>query len=296
MTIYAQEISRAIEELSENLALGALDADGYEERANKVAREADMILRSGETSFSISIGELELSFPIMRFGSTITSLNLFDYKELSVFAIYWMLHGKVERFLDLGSNIGTHSVVMAKLGATVRSYEPDNSVSRIHREITSQHGLNSELIDAAAGIRRGRASFVHIDDNQTGSHVLGKKPDPYGPLTRFEVQVEDCRPDIDWADLVKMDVEGSESEILSSTSGATLSNSLIICEVTSPDSAQQLFDYLSKAPVRMFVQATGWLTPSHAHKMPSHHSGGSLLIVGDSSTLSSGLKLEELNF
>jgi hypothetical protein len=136
------------------------------------------------------------------------------------------------------------------------------------------------VVEAAAGVTRDRVMFVHLDDNQTGSHVVGKKSAPYGAMTHFEVKVEDCRPDINWADLVKMDVEGSESEILCQTPYETLSHSLIVCEVTNQNSAQDMYEYLSSAPVSMYSQRSGWGRPASAHDLPSHHSHGSLLVVG----------------
>ena len=284
MLMYAQEISRAIRELTNDLTLGALDSTGYESRASRVAEEADEILRSGTSSFTLRIAERELRFPIVRFGPTITSMNLFDYKELSVFAIYGKFLRESNQFLDLGSNIGSHSLFAASLGATVRSWEPDRSVSSIQREMFRENGFTCTQVDAAAGAKFELATFVHLDDNQTGSHLVGKKSDPYGRTTSYEVQVEDCRQDIQWADLVKMDVEGSESEILCQTSYNTLSEVFIICEVTDNSAASDLYEYLSSAPVSMYSQRSGWRIPKSAHDLPSHHSHGSLLILGHESS------------
>lgn len=285
MTAEATQISRAILELTYNLALGALDSDGYLDRSRMVASEAAAILETGETHFLVNIGGQELRFPIVRFGSSVTSLNLFEYKELSIFALYALLSRRVERFCDLGSNIGSHSVCLAALGASVRSWDPDSSVSRLQRELFREHVLTYTQVDAAAGIRNEYSSFVRLEDNQTGSHLAGRKPNPYGRMTTHYVEVKDCRPDIAWADLVKMDVEGSESEILCQTAHEVLSEAFIICEVTDESAARNLYEYLSVAPVSMFSQRNGWRTPASVQDLPEHHSHGSLLIVGHESSL-----------
>jgi len=290
MAAEAKQISRAIAELVDNLSLGALDSDGYSDRSKLVASETETILQSRETHFLVTVAGQDLRFPIVKFGSSVTSLNLFDYKELSVFAIYSLLRNKVKRFCDLGSNIGSHSVCLAALGASVRSWEPDRTVSRIQRELFREHGLDCTQVDAAAGILNEYASFVRLEDNQTGSHLLGKKPNPYGRSITFDVQVRDCRPDITWADLVKMDIEGSESEVICKTSLDVLAKAAIICEVTSSESAQHLFSYLSQAPVTVHSQRIGWSSPSSPGDMPSHHSHGSLLISGSESVLAAVMK------
>lgn len=290
MTAEAQQISRSILELSDNLALGALDSDDYLIRSEMVANEAAAILESGETHFLVNIAGQELRYPIVRFGSSVTSLNLFEYKELSVFALYALLSRKVERFCDLGSNIGSHSVCLAALGASVRSWDPDRTVSGIQRQLFREHGFSCTQIDAAAGIVNEGASFVRLEDNQTGSHLAGRKPNPYGRITTHYVEVKDCRPDIAWADLVKMDIEGSEAEILCQTAHEILSEAFIICEVTDKSAAHDLYEYLSVAPVSMFSQRYGWRIPVSVQDLPAHHSHGSLLIVGHESRLRSHLR------
>jgi len=285
MVVEARQISRTIAELADSLALGALDSDGYSDRSKLVASEAETILRSGETHFLVTVAGQDLRFPIVKFGSSVTSLNLFDYKELSVFAIYSLLRNKVKRFCDLGSNIGSHSVCLAALGASVRSWEPDRTVSRIQRQLFREHGLNCTQVDAAAGVLNEDASFVRLEDNQTGSHLAGKKLNPYGRTTTYDVQVQDCRPEIAWADLVKMDIEGSESEILCQTPHETLSKAFIICEVTDERAAHNIYEYLSMAPVSMYLQRSGWRSPESVQDLPSHHSHGSLLVVGHENRL-----------
>jgi FkbM family methyltransferase len=278
--MYAEVISRAIRDLSLDVALGALDSAGYEERASEVAQEAAFLLESGSPTFAVNYADQVMTIPLFRFGSSVTTVNLFDYKELSIFALYQRFLNKFTKFLDLGSNIGVHSMAATILGATVRSWEPDITVSGIQRQIFQQHGLSCTLVAAAAGVKSGRADFIHLNDNQTGSHIAGKKPEPYGSLTTHEVEVRDVRGDIEWADLVKMDVEGSETEILTQTPYEILAKTSIVLELTSLEAARELFRYLDSAPVSLYCQKHGWQKPKSIQEMPSHHSHGSLVIIG----------------
>jgi FkbM family methyltransferase len=282
-TIHAKEISNALKELARDLRLGALDSEGYANRAARVASEACAILEQRASRFTVELSGAFIEIPVVRFGPTVTSLNLFDYKELSVFAIYLRNSFMLRRFLDLGSNIGSHSLFVAKLGAQVRSWDPDESVSAIHRQMFSEHGLHANHVVAAAGALQRKSSFLRLEDNQTGSHLEGMKPSPYGPVTRIEVSVEDCRADIAWADFVKMDVEGVESEIICELSHDVLARIILVCEITNYDSSKKVYGYLQRAPVSMFCQKRGWLTPRSIEEMPTHHSHGSLVIIGHQS-------------
>ena len=59
-------------------------------------------------------------------------------------------------------------------------------------------------------IEKGKAKSVRVVGNTTGSHFRGRKRF-YGDLEHFEVEVEDFRNIIDWADFLKIDVEGHEA-------------------------------------------------------------------------------------
>ena len=66
----------------------------------------------------------EIALPYFRMGN-IDSVNLFDIDELIIFAFYRKNAKRYRRALDIGANIGLHSIVMGKLGMSVTSYEPD---------------------------------------------------------------------------------------------------------------------------------------------------------------------------
>ena len=66
----------------------------------------------------------DLVFPYHTMGA-IDSLNLFDLDELIIFSFYWLNCKRYRRVLDIGANIGLHSIILSKCGFEVCAYEPD---------------------------------------------------------------------------------------------------------------------------------------------------------------------------
>ena len=57
----------------------------------------------------------ELVFPYYEMGA-VDSLNLFDLDELIIFSFYWTNRNRYRRVLDVGANIGLHSIILSKCG------------------------------------------------------------------------------------------------------------------------------------------------------------------------------------
>src|SRR5690242_16421678 len=89
-------------------ALKALLGEHF--RHSDFAREAGGPLTFGP------FGTLEL--PYRRMGA-IDSIDLFGLDELLIFAFYWANRNLYRRALDVGANLGLHSILMARSGFTV---------------------------------------------------------------------------------------------------------------------------------------------------------------------------------
>jgi len=140
-------------------------------------------------------------------GREITSDNLFDSNEQMIFDFYEANRKRYRKVVDVGANIGVHSILMARQGWKVRAYEPDpDHFSRLI-ENTAAHGVSVMATQAAVSDEFGVAGFVRVLDNTTGSHLSGDK-ESYGPRERITVQTVDCRPLFEWADFAKVDFCG----------------------------------------------------------------------------------------
>ncbi len=234
-----------------------------------------------ETQSIFRLGELEeFIFSYKDMGS-INSLHLFGLDELILFAFYWVNRSSYSRVLDLGANIGLHTVVLSKMGFTVTSFEPDP----IHMDELSsnllRNGLPADgLKQKAVTIDGSNVEFIRILGNTTGSHVAGAKADPYGDLERFIVESTPIVEAIGGVDLVKMDVEGLEATLLQSVPISAFETTDFLVEIGTPENAKKIFDYFEGSKISLFSQKTNWKRASKFEELPFSHREGSCFVSG----------------
>lgn len=220
-----------------------------------------------------------LTFPYHKMGA-VDSLNLFDIDELIIFSFYWINRNRYRRVVDIGANIGLHSIILGKCGFEVRSYEPDpGHFAILQRNLSMNNCSNVRTTNAAVSSKAGVLEFIRVLGNTTGSHLAGSKSNPYGELEKFPVQVESIEPLIAWGDLLKIDAEGHEKEILLATKREHWLHTDALVEVGSEDNAQCLFNHFEGLGVNLFSQKSGWKLVHAVHDMPVSHHEGTLFVT-----------------
>ncbi|HVK99977.1 MAG TPA: FkbM family methyltransferase [Dongiaceae bacterium] len=251
----------------------------------KVAAHQDMLAifgRNGAQSAQANgIGDLQL--PYFRMGN-IDSVNLFDIDELIIFSFYRQNAQRYRRALDIGANIGLHSIVMAKLGIQVSSYEPDPIHYDRFAENVERNGVVSLIkpVKAAVSDKAGKAQFVRVLGNTTGSHLAGAKSNPYGDLERFDVDIVDFRSLIQGIDLIKLDAEGEEAKILLTTDAKDWATMDAIVEIGNAENAKLIFDHFQALGINLFSQKNAWSRVPDLAGIPSSYKEGSLFISSKS--------------
>jgi len=221
----------------------------------------------------------ELVFPYHKMGAT-DSLNLFDLDELIIFSFYWTNRKRYHRVLDLGANIGLHSIVLRKCELEVRAYEPDPK----HFELLQRNLLLNDCSDvptfnAAVSSCAGIMEFVRVHGNTMSSHLAGSKANPYGVLERFPVKVEAFESLISWADLIKLDVEGHEKEILLNTSREHWLTKDALVEVENENNAVAIYEHFKTIGVQLFSQKNNWQLVCDVDDMPTSYREGTLFVT-----------------
>lgn len=220
----------------------------------------------------------DIVFPYYKMGA-IDSLDLFGIDELIIFAFYRANKGKYSRIADMGANIGLHSLVLGKCGYEVRCYEPDPEIFGILSKTVDRNNLTTVTpINAAVSTHSGKDEFVRLMGNRTGSHLSGAKPNPYGELERFPVELNAFGPIAEWADLMKIDVEGHEKELILSSNRAMWETVDAIMEVGSEENAEAIYRHLTEIGVRMFSQKCGWKAVKSVEDMPTSYKDGGLFV------------------
>ena len=219
-----------------------------------------------------------LTFPYHAMGA-ISSLDLFGLDELILFAFYHASRGRYRRVADLGANIGLHSVVLARCGYEVRSFEPDPvHFARLNDHLARNGAASATTENVAVSVEAGEHEFVRVVGNTTGSHLAGAKANAYGELERFSVRTVAFAPVLEWADLLKIDIEGHEQAILLSTRGEQWAHTDAMVEVGTPENADAIFEHFQREGVGMFAQKIGWRRVTTRDEMPEGYRDGTLFI------------------
>jgi FkbM family methyltransferase len=123
-------------------------------------------------------------------------------------------------FVDIGANIGLHSLRAALLENVARifAFEPARSTFEMLNRNVDRNGFSEKIcpLPLALSSRPGRAEFHFCADDAYSS----LKPDDRRPVKQsYEVEVTTlddwtASNQIDRLDLIKIDVEGSEPEVI----------------------------------------------------------------------------------
>lgn len=223
-----------------------------------------------------------LQLPYTRMGA-IDSLDLFGIDELILFLFYHANRTRYRRALDIGANLGLHSIVLSRCGIQVTSFEPDPTHFRKCVENLQRNGATSATaVEAAVSNHAGEAEFVRVLGNTTSSHLAGAKPNPYGELERFPVRLVDFSEAIAGVDLVKIDAEGHEPEILLAAPMESWRTCDAVFELGTRENAERVFSELGDSFLRFFSQKIGWAQAHTVDELPHSHRDGSVFLTSRS--------------
>lgn len=227
------------------------------------------------------IGEIgTVQFPYFSMGN-IDSAKLFGLDEIILFSFYYANRNRYKKTLDLGANIGLHTLVMKKLGFEVVSYEPDLiHLAQIDRVMQLNGFSTNGIRPKAISDKSGTMEYLRVLGNTTGSHLLGSKEAVYGPTAAVTVQVDDILEVLtnEKFDFVKMDVEGHEVVLLNRITADSIKKTDIMLEIGSEKNAKEIFEILKRKGIPAYSQRINWNRVEVLEDLPNHHTHGSLFL------------------
>jgi FkbM family methyltransferase len=251
----------------------------WEMTNQRLGAELDIVFQGDQVE--LVLGEVgKLKIRNANFGS-IEAKHLFGLDELIIFAWYNLNKNRYRKTLDLGANIGIHSLVMSKLGFEVTAYEPDPIHIEIFKSQLQDNSVkNISLRTRAIAHNSGKMNFTRVIGNTTGSHLTGAKQNPYGDLEYFEVDVDAFRDTVNEGyDFIKMDVEGFEAKLLGSLDPRQLENTEIMLEIGTYENAMQVWKNIERLGLIAYSQKINWNQVTSLSGVPFSYKEGSLFLT-----------------
>ena len=272
--------SRFLNSIAKNCDSHSRKSYWYLETEKNLNEEIAIVHNQGLVA-PINFGEIgEIYFPYFSMGQ-VSSTKLFGLDEVIIFAYLFNNKDKYREVLDLGANIGLHTLIMKKLGFQVVSYEPDSIHLAQIEKVMKLNDLGTEgLIPKAISDKRGTMEYIRILGNTTGSHLLGSKEEVYGATETVSVEVDDILEVLDKGkfDFVKMDVEGHEVVLLNRITAQSIATTDIMLEIGSEKNAKEIFTILTNKKIPAYAQKINWSRVEKLEDLPNHHTHGSLFL------------------
>lgn len=122
--------------------------------------------------------------------------------------------------IDIGANIGNHSMTMARYGKTVHSFEPVPFIFKVLSENKAINDFsNLNLHNIALGNENSEVEMMIVNENNSGQSRISEKyvgQPPGKKVIAQQVKGDDFfeKLGLDRLDLIKIDVEGHETQAL----------------------------------------------------------------------------------
>jgi FkbM family methyltransferase len=126
-------------------------------------------------------------------------------------------------FVDVGANIGTHTVYALKSGRFARAvaFEPEpRNAALLAMNIEANALSNAVTIIAKAAGEAGGSAVLHLHPRNKGAHAIGAPPSDDGrerldvPMVRVEDALGELGLSAERLGLIWIDVEGHEPQVL----------------------------------------------------------------------------------
>lgn len=206
--------------------------------------------------------------------------DLFAFHELSLFTKYLKLRKKFSFALDVGANLGLHTIILSRLGYKVKSFEADpNTFKKLKNNLKMNSCKNYKLYNFAISDFNGTSKFYQVKNNLTANTLESSSKKIYGKYKIINVKVKKLNKYIPQENcLIKLDVEGAEFNILKTLKYSNKLKKKIFFEVNDNVSAKKIFDFIKLYKLKCLAELNGWKEIKKLRQMPTSWKQGSVLL------------------
>lgn len=212
------------------------------------------------------------------------NIEWFGYNNYEYVSIFELIAPHINSFFDVGSNTGLYSLILAGTNgnAMIRAFEPspgpnsflqanilqNNFESNIKAESIALADQNTELEFVSAY----SSKFSYLKDATLGGsgHISGARNETSSLKFKVKAMTLDkyvAENDISNIDLIKLDTEETEHLIIKKgIETIKRFNPIIICEVFSPQMANDLMELLFPLGYSVFQSKKTYLEPIESVK------------------------------
>jgi FkbM family methyltransferase len=221
----------------------------------------------------------DISIINSKLGNLYTA-DLFNFDEIIIFLFYFLNKYKYKKAIDIGANVGLHSIILGKLKYNTLSFEPDPKTFQITKKNIKINKLkNVKLFNCAISNIKKIATFTRIKNNLTGSHISGAKNKVYGPIDIIKVKTKNLNQFINTEKtLVKIDAEGHEAEIMNSLKQENISRADFLIECNNIENSKIIFNLVKKNKLRCYSQKNNWKICTSITNLPKNYKEGTIFI------------------
>ena len=218
-----------------------------------------------------------LLWPKVSLGN-IDSYGYFTFSEMVHYCYYWNNRDTYKVVFDIGANIGIDTLILAKFGFDVYSFEPDPEVfSTMQYNIDLNKCKDINLYCKGLSDKEDSLDFVRVKGNTASSHIAGEK-EFYGEIDRFKIETVTFQSIGVIPDLMKINIEGHEKTLIPTISKDIWEVCDAFIELHGLDCCEVAFDYFNSININIFSQKIGWRKVSSLEEMPLSYREGTIFV------------------
>lgn len=220
-----------------------------------------------------------LKWPLKQFGN-LDSYCYFDLQEIILHSFYFINRNKYKFAIDFGTNIGIDAIVLASFGIKTFAYEPDKDLLSFAKKSKKLNKLkNLELYPFGILDKNKKQKFIKVLNNLNASHVKGARSF-YGKYKEIicEFKSFDYMKIKEIPNLIKINIEGSESKVVPTIPLKVWKKADVFIEVHDKKNRDKLWSFFLKNKLNVFSQKKNWKRCEKIDQLPLSNKEGYIFV------------------